>query len=110
MRSRVYEFVTGIETSTQPDSGTPVDPNDIVTKSYVDAAVLTGAGTPFQEAFAGPGTIFNLTHTPLSNAHLRVYVNGSFQTQGTHYTVAGDVVTMSSAIAADQTLDAVYNY
>lgn len=36
---RAYEFVTGVETSTLPDAGTPTDPNDLVTLSY-----LTGGG------------------------------------------------------------------
>lgn len=110
MKNRVYEFVTGIETSTQPDSGTPVDPNDVVTKSYVDALVPASVGTETQESHAGPGTNFTLNHTPLSAARVKLYVNGSFQTQGVHYTISGDNITMTSALAADQTLDAVYNY
>lgn len=109
MKNRVYEFVTGIETSVQPDSGTPSDPNDIVTKSYVDAAT-SGVGSPYQESFAGPGAAFVLTNTPKSNAHVKLYVNGSFQTQGVHYTISGKNITMSSALAADQTLDADYTY
>lgn len=110
MKNRIYEFVTGIETSVQPDSGTPADPNDIVTKSYVDALVGSGVGTEEQESFAGPGSVFVLAHTPIAAKRVKVYVNGSFQTQGVHYTISGATITMTSAIAADQTLDAVYTY
>lgn len=109
MKNRVYSFVTGIETAVQPDSGTPTDPNDIVTKSYVDSAVA-GSGTEAQESFAGPGTLFTLANTPISNASVKVYVNGVFQTQGTAYTLAGAAITMASALTAAQTLDVVYVY
>lgn len=110
MKNRVYEFVTGIETSVQPDSGTPSDPNDVVTKSYVDSAVSAATGTEEQESFAGPGSAFVLAHTPTSPKAVKLYVNGSFQTQGVHYTISGPNITMTPAIAADQTLDAVYTY
>lgn len=109
MKNRIYEFVTGIETSVQPDSGTPTDPNDIVTKSYADG-LISGLGTEFQEAFAGPGTNFTLTHVPLAAVRVKLFVNGSFQTQGVHYTISGANITMTSALASDQTLDAVYFY
>lgn len=109
MKNRVYSFVTGIETAVQPDSGTPTLANDIVTKSYVDSAVA-GSGTEIQENFAGPGTLFVLANTPISNASVKVYVNGVFQTQGTHYSIAGASITMGSAIGAGQSLDAVYFY
>ncbi|MEM5810405.1 MAG: hypothetical protein QXP66_00720 [Candidatus Aenigmatarchaeota archaeon] len=36
-RIREYEFVTGIETSTLPDPGTPTAPSDIITKGYADS-------------------------------------------------------------------------
>lgn len=94
----------------QPDSGTPVDPNDVVTKSYVDAAVSGSSGTPFQERFTGGGTSFMLTNLPLSNAHVKLYVNGSFQTQGVHYTISGKNITMTPAISSTQDLDADYNF
>ena len=110
MKNRVYEFVTGIETSTQPDSGTPVAANDIVTKDYVDNAVSGATGTEAQEGFAGPGTVFVLANVPASAAKVKVYVNGVFQRQGTHYTIAGATITMASALAADQLLDVVYIY
>lgn len=108
MKNRIYSFVTGIETAVQPDSGTPTDPNDVVTKSYVDAAVIAGTGTEAQESFAGPGTLFTLANTPVSAASVKVYVNGVFQTQGTLYTIAGAAITMGTALTASQTLDVVY--
>jgi hypothetical protein len=36
MSTREYDFVTGIETSTQPTAGTPTDDNDTVNKGYAD--------------------------------------------------------------------------
>jgi hypothetical protein len=80
-----------------------------VTKSYVDAAV-SSFGQEKQESFAGPGTVFVLSQIPLDDSNVKLYVNGSFQTQGVHYTIAGQTVTMASALAADQVLDAVYLY
>lgn len=35
-RIRDYQFINGPETSTLPTAGTPTDPSDTVTKSYVD--------------------------------------------------------------------------
>lgn len=110
MKNRIYTFVTGIETSVQPDSGTPTAANDIVTKDYVDNAVSGATGTEAQEGFSGPGTIFVLANTPLSAARVKVYQNGVFMRQGTHYTLAGATITMASALAADQLLDVVYIY
>lgn len=107
MKNRLYEFVTGIETSVQPDSGTPALANDIVTKGYVDAAVAA-SGTEAQESFAGPGTVFVLPFTPTAAANVKVYQNGVFQRQGTHYTLAGATITMTSALVAGQELDVVY--
>lgn len=37
MGVRMYEFITGIEASAQPDAGPPVLPNDLVTLSYLEA-------------------------------------------------------------------------
>ena len=109
MQVRAYEFITGIETSTQPDSGTPMLANDVVTKSYVDS-FLTGAGNPYQESFAGPGTIFTLTNTPTAASAVAAFVNGVFQRQGTDYTIAGQVITMGVALTGAQSLDVFYQY
>lgn len=32
---RAYDFIVGIEASAQPDAGTPTDPNDLITLSFV---------------------------------------------------------------------------
>jgi len=109
MQNRIYEFATGFETSTQPDATAPVAANDIVTKAYADALVA-GSTNEFQESFAGPGTNFTLTHTPSSASSVKLYVNGSFMTQGVHYTITGTAVVMASALTGTQTLDAVYRY
>lgn len=37
MNSKRLDFITGIETSAQPDAGTPTDPNDVLTLSFMDA-------------------------------------------------------------------------
>jgi hypothetical protein len=110
MQNRIYEFIAGIETAAQPDSGTPTLANDIVTKSYVDAAIGGATGTPAQEGFAGPGTVFVLANTPSSVASVKVYKNGVFQRQGTHYNIAVATITMVSALTASQDLDVVYDY
>lgn len=39
MNPRIIEFITGIETSVQPDAGTPTDNNDVITLSYVTASM-----------------------------------------------------------------------
>lgn len=51
---RLYEFINGVETSTQPDAGTPSASNDIATKSYVDA----NASTPLvTSSYSSPSAI-----------------------------------------------------
>lgn len=57
---RLYDFDTGAETSTQPDSGTPTNPNDITTKSYVDlfGRLITGSWNTPQTITAGGGIAF----------------------------------------------------
>jgi len=63
MKQRMYEFTTGINTSTQPDAGTPTLANDLITKGYADSAfvqqpAVTGSvGTP-QNIVAGTGIAF----------------------------------------------------
>lgn len=36
MNPRVLDFLTGIEASPQPDAGTPVNPNDVLTLSFFE--------------------------------------------------------------------------
>lgn len=69
-----------------------------------------GSVTDAQESFAGPGTVFNLANTPSSDAAVKVFVNGVFQTQGTQYSISGTTITMGVALTAGQTLDVVYTY
>lgn len=69
-----------------------------------------GTVTDAQESFAGPGTVFNVANTPSSDASVKVFMNGVFQTQGVHYTISGTTITMGVALTAAQTLDVVYSY
>lgn len=59
MQARIYEFAVGVESSTQPDAGTPTLANDIVTKSYADAiggswAVLNSHASPYNVVAGTP--------------------------------------------------------
>lgn len=38
-KQRLYEFANGIETSTQPDAGTPVSANDLLTLSFAQSSL-----------------------------------------------------------------------
>lgn len=105
MKNRVYEFVTGIETSSQPDSGTPVDPNDVVTKSYVAAQI----GTDDHDSFAGPGTgPFVLSSIPVTTDSVRVFRNGIFLRPITEWSIVTDTITLVNSLAADQEIDVIY--
>lgn len=112
MDYRLYEFNVGITASTQPDAGTPALANDLVTKSYADANFVTGA--EIQEIPTGAvndvNTVYTLSQTPASAASVRIYQNGLFMRQGTDYTIAGLTITMTTAPATGQTLDAFYRY
>lgn len=43
-KTRVYTFINGPEQAALPAAGTPTDPSDVATKSYVDAAGGAGGG------------------------------------------------------------------
>lgn len=43
MKTRLYELVTGVESSIQPDAGTPTLANDLITKGYADSNYGTGS-------------------------------------------------------------------
>lgn len=66
MNPRIQEFITGIETSSQPTPGTPTNPADILTLSYSDANLeklrrRTGTtGSPYL-AVAGTSIAHGLT-------------------------------------------------
>lgn len=59
MNPRIYEFITGIEASAQPDAGTPTNPNDVLTLSFVETnlagsrVVIGSVATPEDVAAAG---------------------------------------------------------
>lgn len=109
-KARLYEFVTGIESSTQPDAGTPVNPNDLVTLSAISGGVGTEAQEEPTGTVNGANTAFTLANTPVNNASVKLYLNGIFLRQGTDYTISGANITMTTAPATGQILDCVYRY
>lgn len=113
MKVRVYSFVTGIETSSQPDSGTPSAPNDIVTKSFAESLVAGSLGTEITEAVSGvvngSNTAFTISQTPIAGS-FKLFRNGSLLRLGTHYTRSGMNITMIVAPVVGQDLDANYRY
>ena len=111
-KARVYEFITGIEASAQPDAGTPTLSNDIITKGYADANFSDG--TAIQEAPSGTvngsNVTFTLSQTPSDGARVLLWQDGLFQRQGTDYTISSLTITMATAPETGQTLDAFYIY
>lgn len=75
MRSRLYEFVTGIESSSQPDAGTPTLPNDLVTKNYTDGI----GGWTVENSFASPYAVVAGTSIPFvaGTRRIKKYIQGS---------------------------------
>lgn len=112
MQVRLYEINTGIETSTQPDAGTPSAANDLITKGYADATYT--AKTYKQEAPTGvinnANTAFTLSQTPTSNASVLLFKNGLPLIQGTDYTIAGANITMIVVPNFGEKLYAYYVY
>ena len=105
-KTRLYEFISGIESSTQPDAGSPTAANDLVTLSFV--------GLNKQEALAGTvdgaNTAFTVSETPIGADSFQLYQNGVLQRLGTHYSRVGKNITMVVAPVVGQDLDAVYRY
>lgn len=60
----------------------------------------------------GINTVFTLSETPATDASVKLYRNGIFMRQGASgdYTISGPTLTMTTAPATTQTLDAVYRY
>lgn len=109
-KARLYEFIVGVETSAQPDAGTPTNPNDLVTLSFVGGA----AGTEIQETPTGlvnnANTTFTLSQTPNSVGGFKLYLDGLLLDLTTHYTRVGTTVTMVTAPNFGQSLRANYRY
>ena len=103
---RIYDFTTGIETGTQPDAGTPTDPNDLVTLGFI--------GTRKQEQVSGTvngsNVTFTVSQTPLSADGFQLYQDGVLLRLTTHYTRSGVTITMVVAPVTGQELDAIYVY
>lgn len=77
LQARVYEFVTGIEATPQPDAGTPSDSNDLVTLGFLGSlAKVLQSSTP-----ASPYSVVAGTGIPFASvagyAIYVIYVKGS---------------------------------
>lgn len=117
-------FVNGRMTTAQRTALTAIDGMQVYDTDldalYIYAngswtAVGSGAGgTDIQEVPTGTidssNTAFTLSQTPISNASVKIYLDGVFQRQGTHYTITGTAITFTTAPATGQELDAVYEY
>ena len=105
-KARLYEFIVGVETSAQPDAGTPTNPNDLVT--------LSAVGTEIQETPTGlinnANTSYVVSQTPLDAGSFKLYLDGLLLDLTTHYTRAGTAITMVTAPNFGQTLRANYKY
>lgn len=112
MQVRLYEFNVGVTASAQPDAGTPTLANDLITKGYADTNY--GSNTEIQEVpsglINGANTAYVLSQTPVSDASVKLYLDGIFQRQGTDYTISSTNITMATAPAIGQTIDAFYSY
>lgn len=75
---RMYELVTGIEASAQPDAGDPVLPNDLVTLSYLEAYSerVKKVGTYAAPILVVAGTAIDPTIEVSKDAYL-VFVAGN---------------------------------
>ena len=75
MQSRLLEFVTGIESSVQPDAGTPSLANDLITKGYADARyadVIEGSHSSPYSVIAGTTIPF-----AVGFPYIKKYIQGS---------------------------------
>jgi len=53
------------------------------------------------------GTV-TLLHTPISSEGVNVFVNGSKQIKGTHYTISGNVITFLVPVDPDISIEVTY--
>ncbi len=85
-----------------------------VTNLVSDLAGKQAATTDAQEVPSGvidnANTAFTLAHTPVANASVLLHQDGLLMRQGTDYTISGVNITMTTAPAIGQTLDATYDY
>lgn len=111
MQVRVYDFVTGIETGTQPDAGTPSSSNDLITKGYADTQY---GGTETQETCSGvvnnSNVTFTVSNTPSSAGSFKLYLSGRLIDNPGDYSISGTTITMVVAPNFGQTLRANYKY
>jgi len=83
---------------------------------YYNGTSWVAVATPTETQETPAGTVdsvnvtFTLAHVPVSNAAVKLYIDGTFATQGTDYTIAGATITMASAPLFGQSLDANYTY
>ena len=65
-------------------------------------------GLPYVENKTGSTTECTLAHTPVADAAVQVFVNRLLAIQGEDYTIAGNTITFTPAISADDDLRVVY--
>lgn len=56
----------------------------------------------------GSNVTFTLSNNPIFTSAILLHVNGVLLIQGTHYSISGNTITMTSAPVAGQLLHAVY--
>jgi hypothetical protein len=110
-RSRIYEFVSGIESSVQPDAGTPSGANDLVTKGYVDGLLgTTSTQVSLVGTFSAGNTTYTLPQAPLVPLSLLGFLGTTFQVQGVHYTLSGVTITFVGEDTTASNFNTAYRY
>ncbi len=56
----------------------------------------------------GSNTAFTLASTPQENETVELYLDGLYLVEGTHYTLSGTSITMTSAPVLGQDLKVIY--
>lgn len=79
MENRVYRFLAGVEQDAAPDQGTPVDPADLITLSYLQTFVaaikkITNTFASPYSAVAGTSIAHGMTS---ANLECEMYLKGS---------------------------------
>ena len=110
MLKRLYEVNVGIETTAQPDAGSPAVPNDLITLGYLQANYEPKRTCVSGEVPTGlvnsSNTDFVLANTPKTGA-LRVFIDG---VRITAYTLSVATITFSVAPVTGQVVEADYSY
>ena len=66
------------------------------------------SGTPYVENKTGSTAGCVLAHTPISDAAVQVFVNRLLAIQGEDYTIVGNAITFTPAVAAGDDVRVIY--